>query len=140
MPISEKNQMILIYQSRLKASWMAWLLVVLLIYPLVVFMATQANFWAGVGVQLLGLMPALLFTPSIWRAKSAYGLILASIVTLVYLGFTGVKFVLRAYEQVPSAIIAVLGVEFLCLLAVNVLLFMLLKKMPAMHKQNKKTI
>ncbi|MFB6348003.1 hypothetical protein ACFBZI_00855 [Moraxella sp. ZJ142] len=123
-------------QQALIITWGIWLLVVLMAYPLAVFVATAASFWAGVGVQLLGLIPALLCTPAVLRGNSPYALMWVSMVALVYLGIAGVLALLRIYEQAPTAVWIVQVVEAVLLLLINGQLFVLLKRLPALHRQN----
>ena len=57
-----------------------------------------------------------------------------SMITLVYLASAGVYLVLRLYEQAPMLISLGFGVETVLLLLINVYLFILLKRLPPMHK------
>ncbi|OAU95164.1 hypothetical protein [Moraxella catarrhalis] len=123
----------------LRLTWYAWILITLIVYPLTVSLTTGASVWAGVGVQLLALMPALIFTPWVYRGTSAYALMWASMVLLVYLGVGGVLALLRIYEQAPTAVGIIKIIEFLILLMINYQLFVLLKRLPAMHKQFNQT-
>ncbi len=120
----------------LKPTWAVWLLIAAILYPLAVSVSTGASLWAGVAVQLLGLIPALLCTPFIWRGNSPYALIWVSMVALVYLGAAGVMALLRIYEAAPVAVSVVQCIEAVLLLLINCQLFLLLKRLPAMHKQN----
>lgn len=123
-------------QTALRHTWWLWLVTVLIAYPVAVWLSTGASLWAGVGVQLLGLIPALLCTPVIWRGNSPYALMWVSMVALVYLGLAGVMSLLRIYEAAPVAVWAVQCVEAVLLLLTNCQLFVLLKRLPAMHQQN----
>lgn len=123
-------------QTALRHTWWLWLVTVLIAYPVAVWLSTGASLWAGVGVQLLGLIPALLCTPAIWRGNSPYALMWVSMVALVYLGLAGVMSLLRIYEAAPVAVWMVQCVEAVLLLLINCQLFVLLKRLPAMHKQN----
>ncbi len=120
----------------LKSTWAVWLLTAAILYPLAVSVSTGASLWAGVAVQLLGLIPALLCTPFIWRGNSPYALIWVSMVALVYLGAAGVMALLRIYEAAPVAVSVVQCIKAVLLLIINCQLFLLLKRLPAMHKQN----
>ena len=73
---------------------------------------------------------------AIWRGNSPYALMWVSMVALVYLGLAGVMSLLRIYEAAPVAVWAVQCVEAVLLLLINCQLFILLKRLPAMHKQN----
>lgn len=57
-------------------------------------------------------------------------------VALVYLGAAGVMALLRIYEAAPVAVSVVQYIEAVLLLIINCQLFLLLKRLPAMHKQN----
>lgn len=123
-------------QKALRYTWLLWLITAALIYPVAVWLSTGASLWAGVGVQLLGLIPALLCTPSIWRGNSPYALMWVSMVALVYLGVASVMALIRIYEAAPVAVWMVKCIEAVLLLLINCQLFVLLKRLPAMHKQN----
>ena len=122
--------------QRLKLCWWLWVVLAIIIYPLSIMMLTDANVVNGVVVQILAMLPALLFTPTIMRGNSPYVLIFASIVTLVYLGVAGVLALIRYYEGVSAGIWAMRLVEFVVLLFINYYLFILLKRLPPMHKQS----
>ncbi|MCP3897194.1 hypothetical protein [Moraxella sp.] len=122
--------------QRLKLCWWLWVVLAIIIYPLSIMMLTDANVINGVVVQILAMLPALLFTPAIIRGNSPYVLIFASIVTLVYLGVAGVLALIRYYEGVGAGIWAMRLVEFIVLLFINYYLFILLKRLPPMHKQS----
>lgn len=122
--------------QRLKLCWWLWVVLAIIIYPLSIMMLTDANVVNGVVVQILAMLPALLFTPAIMRGNSPYVLIFASIVTLVYLGVAGVLALIRYYEGVGAGIWAMRLVEFIVLLFINYYLFILLKRLPPMHKQS----
>lgn len=95
-------------------------------------MATGIVF--GVIWQFIKLIPALLLTPIIRRADAPYGLIVASLVMLIYLGFVGVYLFIHVFEHSPVYISVGFGLETLLLLIINILLFVLLKRLPPMHK------
>ena len=122
--------------QRLKLCWWLGVVLAIIIYPLSIMMLTDANVVNGVVVQILAMLPALLFTPAIMRGNSPYVLIFASIVTLVYLGVAGVLALIRYYEGVGAGIWAMRLVEFIVLLFINYYLFILLKRLPPMHKQS----
>lgn len=118
----------------LRIGWLCWLILVIVIYPAAMSAASGAPLAAGVVVQLMAMIPALLVTPMIWQGKNPILLIWVSLLTLIYLGVASVAFALRAYEGAPVAVSAVLGVEALLLFVINALLFVLLKRLPAAHK------
>lgn len=120
--------------QRLKLFWWLWVVLAIIIYPLSIMMLTDVNVMNGVVVQILAMLPALLFTPAIMRGNSPYVLIFASIVTLVYLSVAGVLALIRYYEGVSAGIWGMRLVEFIVLLFINYYLFILLKRLPPMHK------
>lgn len=95
---------------------------------------TNAAFANGVVVQVMTMLPALIFTPSVLRGKSPYALILVSMITLVYLGVAGVLALIRYYEAAPSIIWHSRLIEFVVICFVNYYLFVFLKRLPPMHK------
>ena len=66
-----------------------------------------------------------------------YALLISSMFTLVYLGASGVVLFTRIYGS-SWAEIAVYLMDFLLLLAINVWLFILLKRLPSMNNVVKK--
>lgn len=88
----------------------------------------------GVVWQFFVLLPALLLTPTIKKGNSPYALIIASLVVLVYLGAVGVFLLMRLYENAPLPVSIGFAIETFLLLAINALLFVLLKRLPPMHK------
>lgn len=119
--------------QRLKAVWWLWLLVSVA-YPLALAMTTDASLMMALVMQLIFLMPALLFTPALVRGNEPSKLIYLSIVMLIYLGVAGVLALIRYYEGVSALIWAGRLVEFLIVLCVNYYLFVLLKRLPPMHQ------
>ena len=55
-------------------------------YPVAVSLTTDASLWAGMGVQSLVLVPAVIFAPTIHQGKSPYALMWVSMIMLIYLG------------------------------------------------------
>ncbi|HBD04347.1 MAG TPA: hypothetical protein DC010_08770, partial [Psychrobacter sp.] len=86
----------------------------------------------GIAWQALWLLPAFILTPWIVRGRSPYALLVGSMFTLVYLGASGVVLFTRAYGS-SWAEIAVYLTDFVLLLAINVWLFILLKRLPSMN-------
>lgn len=119
--------------QRLKAVWWLWLMVSVA-YPLALAMTTDASLMMALVMQLIFLMPALLFTPALVRGSEPSKLIYLSIVMLIYLGVAGVLALIRYYEGVSALIWAGRLVEFLIVLCVNYYLFVLLKRLPPMHQ------
>lgn len=148
-PTSDKApKPIMLIQSALRRAWVVWLLYCLVIYPVLASLAFGStgrvnlgmNGGVGTGMvfgviwQLVKLIPALLLTPTIKRADAPYGLIVASLVMLIYLGFVGVYWFIHVFEHSPVYISVGFGFETLLLLIINVLLFVLLRRLPPMHK------
>lgn len=123
-------------QLMLRRVWVLWLIYRLLGYPLLVgfSLSSWTMMATGVAWQVVVLLPALLLTPTIKKGNSPYGLIVASLVMLVYLGVVGVFLFIRLYEHAPLVIALGFGVETLLLSIINGLLFVLLKRLPPMHK------
>ena len=135
-------------QSALRRAWFAWLLYCLVIYPVLASLAFGNVGYANLGMngsvvtgmvfgviwQLVKLIPALLLTPIIKRADAPYGLIVASLVMLIYLGVVGVYWFIHVFEHSPVYISVGLGAETSLLLIIHVSLFILLKRLPPMHK------
>ncbi|WP_066803384.1 hypothetical protein [Moraxella oblonga] len=119
----------------LQRCWLLWLIHRLIIYPVVVSVVGGGVWWLGMVWQGFAMLPALLFTKAIWQGNSPYALLWASMVMLMYLGAVGVFLLMRFYEQAHLAITGMLAVEFLVVLGINVLLFVLLKRLPPMHKR-----
>ena len=117
-------------------TWYAWIFMTLVGYPVAVSLTTDASLWAGVGVQSLALLPAVIFAPTIHQGKSPYALMWVSMIMLIYLGASGVLTLLRIYEQSPKAVAAAELIEFLLLLTINSQLLILLKRLPAMHTKH----
>lgn len=114
--------------------WGIWLLYRLIgVSALTVFL-TNAQILPSVLWQVLVLLPALCLTGVVIKAQSAYLLIVASFVGLIYLASVGVFFVVRLYENAPMWVVIGLGFEVAMLLLVNVLLMVLIKRLPPMHK------
>ncbi|VEG14006.1 hypothetical protein [Moraxella cuniculi] len=124
-------------RRRLWWSWCLWLVVALLLYPLAVVsvVSLPLPLWLGVVAELLMVLPALLCTPAIKRGSSPYALMWVSMIMLIYLGLAGVQVLMSFYEKAPTLLWVMQFIRMLALLAVNYCLFILLKRLPAMHKQ-----
>lgn len=122
--------------QRLKAVWWLWLMVSVA-YPLALAMTTDASLMMALVMQLIFLMPALLFTPVLVRGNEPSKLIYLSIVMLIYLGVAGVLALIRYYESAPTLVWLLRLVETGLLFMVNYYLFVLLRRLPPMHKQRK---
>ncbi|WP_306304357.1 hypothetical protein [Psychrobacter sp. JCM 18903] len=77
-------------------------------------------------------MPAFILTPAILRGRSPYVLLIGSMLTLVYLGASGVVLFTRVYGSSWAEIVVYL-LDFVLLLAINIWLFILLKRLPSMN-------
>ncbi len=125
--------------QRLKFTWLIWLVYRLLGLPIFIsiFNPSSPDIVGGIAWQALWLVPALIMTPWILRGRSPYALLISSMFTLVYLGASGVVLFTRIYGS-SWAEIAVYLTDFLLLLAINVWLFILLKRLPSMNNVVKK--
>ena len=121
-------------RHRLIVTWLVWLSFRLLALPILinVFNASSPDIVGGIAWQALWLVPAFILTPSILRGRSPYALLIDSMFTLVYLGASGVILFTRAYGSSWAEII-IYFIDFALLLAINVWLFILLKRLPSMN-------
>ena len=120
--------------KRLAVTWLIWLVYRLLGLPIFIsiFNPSSPDIIGGIVWQALWLVPALILTPWILRGRSPYALLISSMFTLVYLGASGVVLFTRIYGS-SWAEIAVYLIDFVWLLAINVWLFILLKRLPSMN-------
>ena len=120
--------------KRLTVTWLIWLVYRLLGLPIFisVFNPSSPDIVGGIAWQALWLVPAFILTPWILRGRSPYALLISSMFTLVYLGASGVVLFTRIYGS-SWAEIAVYLIDFVLLLAINVWLFILLKRLPSMN-------
>ncbi|OLF35810.1 hypothetical protein BTW00_07960 [Psychrobacter sp. C 20.9] len=125
--------------QRLMMTWLIWLVYRLLGLPILinVFNVSRPDIVGGIAWQALWLVPAFILTPWILRGRSPYALLISSMFTLVYLGASGVVLFTRAYGS-SWAEIAVYLIDFVLLFAINVWLFILLKRLPSMNNVVKK--
>jgi len=125
--------------KRLTITWLIWLVYRLLGLPIFIsiFNPSSPDIVGGIAWQALWLVPALILTPWILRGRSPYALLISSMFTLVYLGASGVVLFTRIYGS-SWAEIAVYLADFLLLLAINIWLFILLKRLPSMNNVVKK--
>ncbi len=121
-------------RQRLMLTWLVWLVYRLLGLPILisVFNVSSPDIVGGIAWQALWLLPAFILTPWILRGRSPYALLISSMFTLVYLGASGVVLFTRIYGSSWSEI-AVYLLDFVLLLAINVWLFILLKRLPSMN-------
>ncbi|MGE6391118.1 hypothetical protein ACQKDP_11110 [Psychrobacter pacificensis] len=120
--------------QRLMMTWLIWLVYRLMGLPIFIsiFNPSSPDIVGGIAWQALWLLPAFILTPWIVRGRSPYALLVGSMFTLVYLGASGVVLFTRAYGS-SWAEIAVYLTDFVLLLAINVWLFILLKRLPSMN-------
>lgn len=125
-------------QKRLLITWLAWMIYRLLALPVLVslFNPTTPDLIGGIVWHGLWLIPAFIITAAIWQGRSPYMLLVSSMLTLVYLGASGVVLFTRVYGSSWTEIIIYL-IDFGLLLAINTWLFILLKRLPSMNKVEK---
>ena len=133
-PSTKASKPITPIRQRLIVTWLGWLIFRLIALPILinVFNISSPDIIGGIAWQALWLVPAFVLTPSIMRGRSPYALLIDSMFTLVYLGASGVVLFTRAYGS-SWAEIAVYFIDFALLLAINVWLFILLKRLPSMN-------
>ncbi|KAA0912744.1 hypothetical protein [Psychrobacter sp. ANT_WB68] len=121
-------------RQRLMVTWLVWLVFRLLGLPILIsiFNPSNPDIIGGIAWQALWLVPAFVLTPSILRGRSPYALLIGSMFTLVYLGASGVVLFTRIYGSSWAEIVVYLF-DFVLLLAINVWLFILLKRLPSMN-------
>ena len=121
-------------RQRLIATWLVWLTFRLIALPILIsiFNPSRPDIVGGIAWQALWLVPVFILTPSILRGRSPYALLIDSMFTLVYLGASGVILFTRAYGS-SWAEITIYFIDFALLLAINVWLFVLLKRLPSMN-------
>ena len=121
-------------RQRLIVTWLVWLSFRLIALPILinVFNISHPDIIGGIAWQALWLVPAFILTPSILRGRSPYALLIDSMFTLVYLGASGVILFTRAYGS-SWAEITIYFIDFALLLAINIWLFILLKRLPSMN-------
>ncbi len=125
-------------QRRLMLTWLVWLVYRLLGLPVLIsiFNPMNPDIIGGIAWQALWLVPAFILTPWILRGRSPYALLVGSMITLVYLGASGVVLFTRIYGS-SWAEILVYVFDFVLLLSINTWLFILLKWLPSMNNVEK---
>lgn len=121
-------------RQRLMVTWLVWVVFRLLALPILisVFNPSNPDIIGGIAWQALWLVPAFVLTPSVLRGRSPYALLIGSMFTLVYLGASGVVLFTRIYGSSWAEIVVYL-LDFILLFAINVWLFILLKRLPSMN-------
>nr|WP_201556559.1 hypothetical protein [Psychrobacter sp. 72-O-c] len=125
-------------QQRLMLTWLVWLIYRLLGLPILIsiFNPMNPDIIGGIAWQALWLVPALILTPSILRGRSPYALLVDSMVTLVYLGASGVVLFARVYGSSWAELVVYL-LDFVLIFLINTWLFLLLKRLPSMNNVEK---
>lgn len=124
--------------QRLLVTWLLWLVYRLLGLPIFISLlnVNSPDIIAGIVWYGLWLIPAFILTPVVWRGRSPYLLLVGSMLTLVYLGASGVVLLDRAYGSSRAELMVYLF-DFVLLLVINIWLFILLKRLPSMNKVEK---
>ena len=124
--------------QRLLVTWLLWLVYRLLGLPIGISLlnVNSPDIIAGIVWYGLWLIPAFILTPVVWRGRSPYLLLVGSMLTLVYLGASGVVLLDRAYGSSRAELMVYLF-DFVLLLVINIWLFILLKRLPSMNKVEK---
>lgn len=136
---NEAGKLIASMQQRLLLTWIVWLGYRLLGLPVFIslFNQTHPDIIGGIAWQGLWLIPAFILTPWIIKGRSPYALLVGSMLTLVYLGASGVVLFTRVYGSSWVEVV-VYVIDFALLLIINIWLFMLLKRLPSMNNVVKK--
>ncbi len=121
-------------QQRLRSVWGIWLVYRLLALAVLAHILVNPNLdiLAGIAWQGLWLVPAMISTPYIFRAKSPYALLVIDIIMLIYLGGSGMMVLIHAFEK-NIAMMGVWAVDLVLLGLINYWLFVLLKRLPKMN-------
>lgn len=121
-------------RQRLMLTWLVWLVYRLFGLPILIsiFNPISPDIIGGIAWQGLWLVPAFILTPSILRGRSPYTLLVGSMLTLVYLGASGVVLFARVYGSSWAEILVYL-LDFVLILLINIWLFLLLKRLPSMN-------
>ena len=124
--------------QRLLVTWLLWLVYRLIGLPIFISLlnVNSPDIIAGIVWYGLWLIPAFILTPVVWRGRSPYLLLVGSMLTLVYLGASGVVLLDRAYGSSRAELMVYLF-DFVLLLVINIWLFILLKRLPSMNKVEK---
>ncbi|WP_435950383.1 hypothetical protein [Psychrobacter sp. DM8] len=121
-------------RQRLLVTWLLWLAYRLLVLPVLisVFNPASPDIIGGIAWYGLWLIPAFIITPFILKGRSPYMLLIGSMLTLVYLGASGVVLFTRIYGSSWAEIMVYL-IDFVLLFLINTWLFLLLKRLPSMN-------
>ena len=124
---------------RLVITWLIWLAYRLFAMPVLINVINprSPDIIGGIVWYGLWLIPAVILTPAILKGRSPYVLLVGSMLTLVYLGASGITLLVRLYGSSGLEIL-VYGIDFALLLMINIWLFLLLKRLPSMNNVVKK--
>lgn len=123
------------YQKKLKLSYALWFGFRLFFMPIVMAKATLvSSYGAFLLWQGLMLLPALLFVPTIRQANHPFRLIVLSFLMMIYAGVATSQWLIAWYENKGGLLVWTYAFESVLLLGVLGLLFVVLKKLPPMHK------
>ncbi len=138
-PAAKISKPIAPMHKRLMITWLLWLAYRLLGMPIAISIVNPSSpdIVGGIVWYGLWLLPAVVFTPAIFKGRSPYVLLVGSMLTLVYLGASGVTLFVRLYGSSWLEIL-LYGIDFALLLMINAWLFLLLKRLPSMNNVVKK--
>ncbi len=138
-PPAKTSKPIAPMHKRLVITWLLWLAYRLLAMPLFISMVNpnSPDILGGIVWYGLWLLPAFIFTPAIFKGRSPYVLLVGSMLTLVYLGASGVTLFVRLYGSSWLEIL-LYSIDFALLMLINTWLFLLLKRLPSMNNVVKK--
>lgn len=121
-------------RQKLKISFLGWLVFRCVGLPMMLYfgLTNQPTLWAIMLWQAIWVIPAFGCTPFIRKAKNPYALLWISIVMLVYAGCSGFMIFWYGFSQFWLGMIAYI-VDFCLLIAINVWLFIVLKRLPKMN-------
>lgn len=123
----------------LMLTWFIWLAYRLLAMPpfISIVNPNSPDIIGGILWYGLWLIPAFIFTPAVFKGRSPYVLLVGSMLTLIYLGASGVTLFVRIYGSSWLEIM-LYGIDFILLFMINAWLFLLLKRLPSMNNVVKK--
>lgn len=121
-------------QLKMRSGWVLWLLYRGFGLPILLglLLSTQPDIFGGIAWQLLWLIPALIVTPWMIKGNSPYALLIISMLSMVYLGASGVTLFSRFFDSGYS-VVWIYVIDLILILLVNIWLFKLLKRLPSMN-------
>lgn len=125
-------------QQRLKITWLIWLVYRLIGIAVLanILVNSKIDIVGGIAWQGLWLLPAIVSTPFILKGKSPYALLVIEMLTLIYLGGSGMLVLIHGFENGVTkngAMMGIWAVDFVLLALINYWLFVLLKRLPKMN-------